>query len=646
MDIDSSASSLHARAAVRRQGSAAEKVWRTAELATQILSYLVRERIDLIVCSTVSKYFRALSLPLLVHALDVHLPNAPRTCYFFETNPKMGKFIKYIRIWDDKQDCRDPNTETNGSVHVYDSDEERDPKWMEIAHLFDLILKSRTKEQLPLVDITIGAASISALSAMLQRHEQATRRIVALRIVPSSALHHLRVYHDNSEQTLKVAELMTMRWRQLGLLLTDMCKTSANANSPMLKRFHFGGNDFYDWSAHAEFWHCLKRALPATIEDLVLWLPLPESDFLQAAVLLEAEWPHLRAFNLDVEPRDGKWESRIDQFLARHQHLENIEVTNAKVAPEVTIPKTFPKLKTCHLNMMMDADLASFLSRHFHTIRDLKVPHSSLHRSPSTILPHAILDKQALGTDALQLDVLHASPSIAAHLVHSGVTVRHYEFGCLSSIKELRMDDWLFPVREAAEAVTCLDIQVWIYYADGMDIGRDQTLRGNFLPVGALPNLTELALSWGGYNFRVNLSTADGEALIAGALATLKHQKFLRHLRLEHSGGQPFPPGPNAVLEVENSNQIPPRLEYFTWHLSYHAYTQRYRVMLPAQPDLATDSTGGMETRHPPLKLRLQRLPQTFADRIDERGVWDRPQRRRNGNTIFDHSKSPPELYV
>ncbi|KAE8226213.1 hypothetical protein CF319_g1168 [Tilletia indica] len=648
MDIDSSTSSLHDRAATRRQSSAVEKVWRTAELATQILSYLVRERIDLIACSTVSKYFRALALPLLVQILDVPLSTASRTCHFFEANPKVADVIKYIRIWDDKWLYRSARTKTaDGSIHVYDSEEERDPNWMKIAHLFDLILKSRTKEQLPLLDITIGLASISALSVMLQRHEHAARRVAALEIVPCEVPPEL-AYLDTLEQNLKVAELLTVRWRQLGLLVTEMCNASANTDSPALKRFQISGIIFR-WCADAEFWHCLKRALPATVQDLVLRLPSNVSHLVRAGVLLETEWPHLRAFTFDLGTPDGQWQSRIDHFFARHQHLENITFTSAKITPEITISSTFPKLKGCHIQMMTDNSLTSFLSRNFHTIRDLTVPpSSSLPHSLSTFLPHPTLDKNASDKGALHLDVLHARAGIAASLVRSGVTVRHYDFDYVSSIKELGLDDWLFPVREAAEAVTCLDIAV-ISNNTAADTGGDDTytLGARFLPAGALPNLTELVICWQDQS-QVICRKVDGGALIAEALATLKHQKFLRHLRLEHADGMPFPPGPNTVLEVENSDQIPPRLEYITWHSPEEDRTQRYRVMLPAQPDLATDNTvGGMETQRPPLKIRLQRLPEMFADRPDKRGVWHRPQRLwREGNTIFDHSKSPPELYV
>ncbi|KAE8233225.1 hypothetical protein CF326_g1737 [Tilletia indica] len=656
MDIDLSTLSLHDRAAARRQGSAVEKVWRTAELATQIFSYLVRERIDLVVCSTVSKYFRALALPLLVQTLDVHLPNAPRLCYLFETNPKMADSIKYIRIWDDKWTYRSSRSETDdGSIHVYDSEEERDPEWMKIAHLFDLILKNRTKEQLPLLDITIGVESISALGVMLRRHEQAARRVSALHVMPCQ-MPSRPAYLGTSQQNSKVADLFRMRWRQLGLLVKEMCKVSANANPPALKRFRMD-RDHSDWYAYAEhnwwtdaeLWCCFKGTLPSTVEDLI-WEPPPwtHRDFFWVENLLEPEWPHLRRFDFTSQIRDDRWQSRIDPFLARHKYLENIETNRSRDARKITLPHTFPKLKKFHIDMMTDDVMASFLSRHFHTIRELTVSAacSSLLRSPSTFLRHATLDKNAPDKDALGLDVLRASSRVAAVLVRNGVTVRHYEFDCVRSTKELRLDEWLFPVREAAEAVTCLEMRTFQIGRDYEDSDDDDTytLRARFLPAGALPNLTELVLSWG--DPEKLLSWWDSESLIAGALASLKDQKFLRHLRLEHSGGQSFPPWLNTVLEVENSDQIPPRLEYITWHSSRSSFTQRYRVMLPAQPDLATDSTGGMETRRPPFKIRLQRLPEEFGTRIDERGVWDRPQRWREGKTIFDHSKSPPELYV
>ncbi|KAE8208080.1 hypothetical protein CF327_g7187 [Tilletia walkeri] len=569
----------------------------------------------------------------------------------------MADSIKYIRIWDDEWDYRSSRTEkADHSIHVYDSEEERDPKWKEIASLFDLILKGRTKKPPPLLDITVGIASISALSVMLRRHEQAARRVGGLHIMPCEMLSRPK-YFATVRKNLQVAELFRMRWRQLGLLVKEMCETSANANPPVLKRFHMDKdpsdwhafNTGYNWWIDAEFWNCLKGTLPSTVEDLVWKPPSTHPDFFWVADLLGPEWPHLRTFNLNLRSEDSRWQSRIDQFLARHKHLENIEITTTTNARKSMISNTFPKLKRCHIDMMTDDIMASFLSRNFHTIRDLTVYDcSSLPRSPSTFLPHPTLDKDASYKDAFRLDVLRADSSTAAHLVRSGVTVRHYEFDRVSSIKELRLDHWLFPVREAAEAVTCLDIEIRIHgVSTESDCGGDgaHTLRANFLPAGALPNLTELVLSWGDYESQRFLSMADGEALIAGALATLKHQKFLRHLRLEHADGMSFPSLPN--IEVEDNDQIPPRLEYITWRSAHEACTQRYRVMFPVQCDLATDvAVEGIGTRRAPLKIRLQRLPAIVGSRIDERGVWDRPQGWGNGATMFDHSKSPPELYV
>ncbi|KAE8228692.1 hypothetical protein CF326_g6372 [Tilletia indica] len=253
-----------------------------------------------------------------------------------------------------------------------------------------------------------------------------------------------------------------------------------------------------------------------------------------------------------------------------------------------------------------------------------------------------------LEQEALRLDVLRAPSDTAADLVRSGVTVHHYEFAPVERTQELRLDEWLFPVREAAEAVTCLDILV---RNKGEDSSGEAALRADYLPAGALPNLTELALSWETHEPFSSNSVAHGddsnelaaeilaglkrqETLVAEVLASLTHHKFLRHLRLEHPMGKPFPPCPNAVIEVADSDQISLRLKYLTWHSPCITYTQRYRVMSPAQ--------RGTEARRSPLTIQLQRLPHMVGSRIDERGVWDRPRQYRVGNTIFNHSKFPP----
>ncbi|KAE8219049.1 hypothetical protein CF326_g9036 [Tilletia indica] len=96
-----------------------------------------------------------------------------------------------------------------------------------------------------------------------------------------------------------------------------------------------------------------------------------------------------------------------------------------------------------------------------------------------------------LAQEALRLDVLRDPSDTAADLVRSGVTVRHYEFAPVQRTQELRLYEWRFAVREPAEAVTCLDILV---RNKGEDSSGEAALRAGFLPAGALPNLTELAL--------------------------------------------------------------------------------------------------------------------------------------------------------
>ncbi|KAE8239541.1 hypothetical protein A4X13_0g8150 [Tilletia indica] len=204
---------------------------------------------------------------------------------------------------------------------------------------------------------------------MPRQYNEVAERIVAVHILPT-LMREPDAYNGDPYQPF--VELFKMRWRQLGLLLKKLCKTSANADFPALKRFQLDGYTFsdlywygwYNWWPDAEFWELLKDSLPAAVKDLVLMLPTVQTDF-EPAVLLQVEWPHLRTFTLMVDhstlnvvipgievAEDDRWNMRINRFLT--QHLENIEVTNnfpESLGLQISIPHTFSKLKRCALNV-------------------------------------------------------------------------------------------------------------------------------------------------------------------------------------------------------------------------------------------------------------------------------------------------------
>ncbi|KAE8228984.1 hypothetical protein CF326_g6062 [Tilletia indica] len=588
---------------------AVRQVWHTPELAIKIFSYMAREQIDLLTFSTVCKLFRALALPLLVHSLDIPLPRAPLFISIFRSNPELATFVKFLRIWQGIGD---------------DSEQKSDNWWSEATALIKLIITNRARESLPLFDFTICISSIMDFSKALQ-HVLIAERIAALRVVVSD-----KVEPEVDEDPIawqRYVDLYTARWCQLALTMADICKPTTR---PALRLFHMedtATEDTSHWWIGRETWETLGDVLPAMVEDLALRLSMDEEDQDRACTLLGMNWPHLRSFRLAAtETGLMDWDrihGAIDAFLDRHPHLEDIRISAPNFFAPVPLYQNFPALKRCSIDKTNIAHLGSFLSRHFVTLVDLKVPVLDLIDDPRDLVP----DPSTIPN----LDALRASPKIAAEFVARGGKIRHYEFETTQMIEELELCDWLIPLQVAAEAATCFDIRV-----DRQSMEQAITKLEQMLPAAAFPNLTELALCV----IKDSEESRTWMELISALLAATKHHHSLRALRIECS--RALSETSEILLDLEDDSAIPPRLEYLTC-CSAASHPQHYRVLiLPSNPSSSTRDTW---TKGQGGKLRLQKLPASFRSRVDERGVWEQPRPSRDGNTIFKHSYDPHRLF-
>ncbi|KAE8218785.1 hypothetical protein CF319_g7402 [Tilletia indica] len=568
---------------------AVSKIWGTAEVVIQILSHLVQERIDLLTVSTVSKHFRTLALRLLVRDLDVPLTRAPSIVRYFEAHPEMASSIHHLRIRDDGAECGlwfQKYAYNTIDIPVYDSEQERDKRWLQVGRLFKVLLTHRHNQSLPPIDLTIGITSISAFKSM-QGYDKVARKIVALRVITN--LGRGPDEEDEPDRWRQFVQLSTTRWRQLA----DMLDTEGQ--KPALRLFHAdAGVDISRQNRYIdrEAWDSLKRVLPATVEELALDLNSEDDDPDRTCSLFEAEaWPRLRTFSLGIDDTDGDWGFReftrsrelVDQFLSRHSHLEDIQVRYDLDYPVGPVTQTFPNLKKCKIGMSDRAHLAPFLARHYATVTELEILPFDFTQEDATLFPPEV--DATLTSNFFKLDVLRASPEVSAAYVSRGAKPRHYQLEGSKTIGELQLDKWLFPVREAAEAVTCLDVGV----SNPEVVRGEDLLRGKFLPAGALPNLVEMVLAW------LESGVKLGTGIVCEVIATLKHQGALRALRLEHAHAPHLPN--NTVLDLRGDDAIPPQLEYLTWHSASDNVTQYFRIrrIRVVRSELLSDGSEGTD---------------------------------------------------
>ncbi|KAE8234055.1 hypothetical protein CF326_g896 [Tilletia indica] len=640
--------------AERASQIASRKVWDNSEIVLEILSYLVRERIDLLVVSTVSKSLRVLALQLLVRHLDVPLTRAPACVHFFEANPKLCDSIKFVRVRD-REAVRhielSPSSLTQAPTSktfkqplpTYDSEQERDPRWFGFDRLLSVIQTHRTLQPLPLIDLTMGITGVSVLKATMRRFPEFAQRIAALRVI--SDLEDAQDGHRNLEDLQQLRQLAAARWRQLGLMVADMYQTGEHPSA--LRVFHADDATYQNvsnWYINGEAWASFKAVLPTTVEDLALRLK-SEANHNQACILLEADWPRLRKFRLLSSVKDGPDSNRIqtilDRFLTRHQHLEEIWIGHWRDSNLLQLSQTFPNLKKCFMWTSGHAKLGPFFARHYHTVTDLEVSSDATDDENPNLFPPGIV----ANFEPDSLHVLRTWVEVAEAFVNRGARPRHLEMDKVWRLENLNLHTWLFSVSEAAEAVTCFDVVVNQYARGRSWDGASAVLEAKFLPASALPNLVELALSWEDYSTPQGQDASkNGTGIVRKALATLNHQTSLRALRLEHPHAPVFPP--DTVIDLEGENAMPPQLEYLTWHSASVNVSQYFRIgrISIVHPQVLSDgsqegSVGSVR------KIRLERLPEIFRSRIDDNGVWHQSWRPRARNTLFDHSYSPPRLH-
>ncbi|CAD6939418.1 unnamed protein product [Tilletia caries] len=645
---------------------AAAQVWAISELAIEIMSYLVRERIDLVTLSTVSKQLRALALPLLVHDLDVSLTKVPSYVTFLKANPGLVDNIKHLRVWDDNL--------TYGACHQVDDDFERhaifteedeeqveeECQWMEAeeenlageagrwcraAPLFETISTNRTKALMPAIDVSAGATTMAGFTGLLEDHDEVLERIVALRVSANDPERRSGYEHDEIWQEY-VQTIYASRWRHFADTMTKMCGSESEAALRLFQLEDHGDVQMSRRDIMEYVWSSIQTGLLRTVEDLSLrlWMCMHHND--RMTVVLRATWPQLRSLRLVATAGIVlHWtviQQVLDDFLTRHPLLERIHISNCDFVSPAPIPQYFPNLKVCSIEKTSTKHLGAFLARHFETIRDLTVPVCRDYDVEAILPDPNVVPK---------LDILRASPLVAAKFVRRGAKIRHFQFDKVPNFQELNLHDWLFPIPEAADAVTCLDIE--FEEPSIMEVVEELS---SALPAAAFPNLTELALrhcrdeplsiaemdrmEW------EEEQTRDPTTMLTDLFAAMKDHKSLRALRVAYPHAKPLPP--DTVLDLDDGDMMPSRLEYLSWQLDdvKRERTQYFRLVTVDRPCLpSADSSEGTTTSG--VGIRLDRLPASFACRIDGRGAWHYPERMvREDRTLFDHSCHPPRLLV
>ncbi|KAK0532131.1 hypothetical protein OC835_003432 [Tilletia horrida] len=612
------------------------------EILRDIFTYHAREQVDLVQLSTVNKQFRSVALPLLVRHLEVPLSRAHQYALLFEANPTLCRFVRSVRLFDDEAELRHrarehskprflPEPQSRQSEYTafrsranQQTRENTDDRWLNAEDLVNALWDDSPK-QFPPFDITFGIRSVFSVHRFLIDCFPEVGFIAALRVLadhdqrPQIAAHHddWSAYQHHCNE----------RWSKLKDTLRDLSAMRGLDESSLLPLLQIE-----DWSEPnvnnleqigMELWETATAAIGPKAETFNVHI---DSGMLYGAELeaiLDGHWPHLRSFKLQsLVEGEGMMgiedDMDVDQFLKRHSQLEEIYIDAPAFYVSTELDHDFPKLTKLYISRADSEKLADFIDRHAETLVDLGVP-------VNFDVRHIVT---RLRPKFPKLRILRASNRVISSLVSSGLApaLTHLEFEPVPMLAS----NLLFWASQAnaAKRITCLDLEIV-----DEDIHEVATQLGKQLEARHYTQLAELSICCTKASRDEALQSERGASeMLAYVFRHLKSATALRALRIERTISRPFSPA-TQLLSFPNS-EIPPSLQYLSWHSPDFNKTQYFRVV-PVQ--------DGTPAGSPELSC-LQLLPARFRANVTSRGEWVQPPNLRHANVLFDHTRSPPEL--
>ncbi|KAK0552116.1 hypothetical protein OC846_001787 [Tilletia horrida] len=637
----------------RRPALASERVWNTPELVLLILQHLVRERLDVISVSLVSKALRSLALSLLVRALDIPLSRLDSYQALFDNHRHLGQHVRFVRIYDDQANirfCHRPHSRplsrsrsranlstAAASTHLEEVEGQPDDAAAISSYDRWLQVKDFVKGRWPNArfDITTGIKSIEAVSAaLLQPGVQ--QNVVAIRCV---ADHSQATVHPDEElfptnAWNHVRSAYSRDWERLSKIIRDIILAQMDSDIKLLSiqvEEHQCDNRVEGASMYSFFGgvatipqNCI-RTISLHTSDLLEWYPNEKTIF-------QNRWPRLKNLTIDIGPEsiDNTLAREIgplvNEWLSTQSLLQHLDIYEPTEMSPLKSDHEFPNLTSISLRGCKASTIGALLSRLGHQLIELELPELVTGFDLRTAIRRELV--------LPNLRTLRASPATVAAVIdgRSGPRLAQIEFKPVLVFQELMKESWILFGSEAAHTITCLDIEI-----------QQQRL------VDALPSMSFTIFKSERFPSLVEISLcstyADNSASSFDAIQHLTHiletaqpLSSLRALRIEEMTLRPFPT--NGPIEIQTVH-APSQLEYLTWHSPTFNRTQYFRVIHRRLQDLGTKTTS---SEAPQFSLEMQHLPASFRVHISEEGEWVQPGKLRYANIIFDHTVSPPRL--
>ncbi|KAK0552113.1 hypothetical protein OC846_001784 [Tilletia horrida] len=608
---------------------ASERVWHTPELVQLILPHLARERIDLLAISRVNRALRAMALPFLVHNLDINLSRLRPYNILFARHPHLAQHVRFVRIIDDFSATEFKHRDHSRSSKEWTSQREDTPL-EDDPHAEPQLwtLNSFIRDNCPnaRIDITAGVHSVDGVDAALIQ-PGIKEKIIAMRWIAGHS------FTNDEERWNDQNTVHTRQYKAVAKAIVDVVRAQRESDvklmSIQVNEHQFDSPD--ESMLMRELWHGITDIPPAFIRSVSINVSGLIDDYPSECVIFEYDWARLRRLTVDVGPEQDNLAAReefdldVDSWISRHPQLEHLDIYCWSHVAPLSLQNELPNLKSVSLRGCEPGPIGAFLLQHGHKLVDLELP--------KVVTGGGLTDVIGPDVQLPNLRILRASPRVAAALIDSrrAPQLAQIEFRQVQVYQELMIDEWILPNSEAAQSITCLDIEL-----AGQTL--EEALRGMAYTIfdsDRFPSLVELSLC----STHPIVADASFDAIkhLRTILEELRPLESLRALRIEEKLIQPFP----ATADLIQFQAIlrPPKLEYLSWHSPDYNRTQYFRIS-----HHQTDSRSMQVQGFSFYTLRLRRLPASFRAHITEEGEWIEPGKLRHANIIFDHTQSPPRL--
>ncbi|CAD6980654.1 unnamed protein product [Tilletia controversa] len=625
-------STLAQRSSANQQGqTAAQRFFGIAELLKIVSVHLLYEKIDLVQLSRVSKFVRAVVLPLLVDTFNVCLNGIRGAHDFLAANPGLVQHVRFLRIWDDV-------AHRTARRYLYTISQERPhlvpDAYVHLGSFLMLFEDGKVVRQPPLLELSVGQSNLFELYSQLKRAPRVTLRLVSLQIVDDPDIRPPS-FADIPFHTLIAPHLYhgTRLSEELSLLLSMVFDRQLEATgSVWLRSFSFTSLRIFrtgQGSILPMFGPRLLKTMASSLQTLRLHVQnITDIDNPTYELFLNLHWPKLKSLGIYAglsELEDPyKFQRLLRGFLQHHPQLSHVYI-DAVGDPSLAYTErqaymnlwyfcTLPQLQSCWLQYPRPplATLTDFLSRHA-TVEDIML-HPD--QNPSILAGQPELMRS--------LRVLRCSAEGVETLLKAGPRIR-----------ELHLDfdtEWEWEPEHLMKSDVGTVPSV-TFFALQLNLERERTAA---LPhqldclllfmCKALPNLVELAVTMG-YGQSVEKPDSEDESVefLSSFLTRCRHtpECRLRAIRIEYKGAVRLPTEQGFLVAPPD---LSPHLEYLVWSIPHLRTMQHFRVV-------DRQSSTSSITR------RLQLLPASFRPQVDRAtGVWEDLDNHQSTLSILDHT--------